>query len=582
MRILPPLACFIILAAPVRADDAIDSPMYRDPLIGLPPVVPVYPPGLVPLWLQALDRPETDLKCQAALTIAAAHRQGMPGLKATVPALLRELDRPSAHASVRAAAAQALVALDAKETAASLLKAGADDIDVRELVEPALARWAFAPARDEWLKRIASPPPHRRPAILAMRCLAAMREEKAAPRLRELALAADSPPFVRLEAARAFGIIRRSGGEADADALAADATPTGVLSRVAAASVLRHHDGAEAVRRLQTFAVDADPSVAAVALARLIEIDPKHVVPSLATVLASPDANVRSYGVDVLFREASEGHIRLLGDRLSDLHPEVRVKARGFLRELAAKPEFKTWVIAAGVKALAGSAWRGKEQAAVLLGHLDHKPAVTRLLELLDDPRPEVAVATGWALRVLAVPDTLPRVFQYVRTHTRPGDAAARRKLPAEALDNQLCQLCQFLGKSRHEPAEPVFREMIPPRPDAMPEARAAACWALGLFHEGEAVAPLVTAMAGRVAAVNPFDVEDHRVRQMCAASLGRMNARDALPTLRKFCPIQQHSSEIVHNTCGWAIEKITGEKMPAMQPIEATQRAWFLTPLDK
>ena len=72
MRILPPLACFIILAAPVRADDPIDSPMYRDPLIGLPPVVPVYPPGLVPLWLQALDRPETDLKCQAALTIASS------------------------------------------------------------------------------------------------------------------------------------------------------------------------------------------------------------------------------------------------------------------------------------------------------------------------------------------------------------------------------------------------------------------------------------------------------------------------------------------------------------------------------
>ena len=566
----------VLVASPVRAENPIDSPMYRDPVVPIGTEVKVFPEGLLPLWMLALERPEIDMKCQAALTIAAAHRQGMTGLKAAAPALARELDH--AHAGVRLAAAQALVALDAKESAAGLLKAGLDDNDVREIVEPALAKWAFAPAADEWRKRVGGPPPHRRPVVLAMQCLAVMKDEKAAPRLRELALAADSPPVVRLEAARALGAVRRSGGEADSDSLAAGNT----LSRVAAAAVLRHHDGPEAIRRLQKFAVDAEPTVAAVALPRLIEIDPKLVVPSLLTVLASKDANVRSFGVDVLFRDASEPHINLLGERLGDLHPDVRAKARVFLRELAGKPNFKATVLAAGETALGGAAWRAKEQAALLLGQLDHKPASTRLVALLDDARPEVAVASGWALRVLAVPETLTPVLAYVKKYTAKGDVALARKLPVEALDDQLSQLCQFLGKARHAPADDTLRALVPPRPERVIEARAAACWALGLLHEGKSVPAVATPLAGRVAATKPFDIEDDRVRRMCAISLGRMRAKSAVPTLKEYCPQMEYTLIDSANACGWAIEQITGEKVAPPKVVTYPQRQWFLTPLDK
>jgi HEAT repeat protein len=570
-----PLFSVLLLASPVRADDVIDSPMYRDPVLPKSPESNVFPEGLLPLWLQALDRPEADMKRQAALTITEAHGRGMTGLTPAIPALTREL----AHTNpgVRAAAAQALVALDAKDAAAKLLAAGLDDNDTREVVEPALAKWAFAPARDEWLRRISSPPPHRRPVVLAVQCLAVMTDEKAAPRLRELALAEDTPPVVRLEAARALGACRRTGGEADSDTLSKGDT----LSRVAAASVLRHHDGAGAIRRLQKFAVDAEPTVAAVALARLVEIDPKLVVPSLPTVLASKDANVRSFGVDVLFREASEPHIRLLGERLGDLHPDVRIKARKFLRELAGKENFKAWVLTAGETALATKAWRAKEQAALLLGQLDHKPAAGRLAALLDDDRPEVAVASAWSLRVLAVPDTLPKVLAYVKANTAPGDVFTRRKIGG-ALDDQLSQLCQFLGKVRHLPADATLRAMVPARPERMSESRAAACWALGLFHEGKTVAPLATAFAGRVAAVKPFDIEDDRVRRMCAIGLGRMKAQAALPTLKEFCPGMEFSTHDVNNACGWAIEQVTGTKLPPPKPVKYSQRLWFLVPLDK
>lgn len=572
------LACLLVATAvaPARAGDWYDSPMLRDPELPVAKEMPVFSESLAVLWLQALDRPEADYRCQAALAVAEAHRQGMKGLARAMPQLIRELDKPDQHPTVRLAAAKALVALDAKDAAANLFAASNADPDLRELVEPALARWAFGPAREAWLQRIAAPPPHRRATVLAMHGLAALREEKTVARLREIALAADTVPFVRLEAARALGVIRRSGSEPDADALAADTSPRGNLSRLAAVSLLRHHDGAEATRRLQTFAVDPDPSVVAVALTRLIEIDPKHVVPVLPQVLANADANARSLGVDVLFRQPSDAHIVRLGERLSDAHPDVRAKARRHLRELAAKAEFKEWVIRDGTKALAGRDWRGKEQSAVLLAQLDHKPASTRLVELMSDPRPEVAVASGWALRVLAVPETLPKVFEYVETYTRRVDQEVERKIPFDDLDRQLCQLIQFLGYARHREADAVFRRLVPPQPVTMPHTRAAAVWALGLFHEGLSVPPLAAAVARRLAAVTPFDVEDDRVRRMCAVTLGRIKANAEVPTIRRFYT-GKPTTHLVNNACGWALEQILGEKMPAPEPVEIPRRAWFL-----
>ena len=116
-------------------------------------VVKAFPPRLTSLWLGALERPDNDLKCQAAATIALARRRGMPGLEKAVPALLRALDQPEQHPTVRLAAAQALIALDARKAAPVLFeRAGKDGVEMRDLVEPALARWDYKPARAAWLE----------------------------------------------------------------------------------------------------------------------------------------------------------------------------------------------------------------------------------------------------------------------------------------------------------------------------------------------------------------------------------------------------------------------------------------------
>jgi HEAT repeat protein len=566
-------------ATPPPADDPIDSPMYRDPEIPMPRVVTTFDPRLKDLWLQALARPEADLKCQAAQTIATARERGMTGLDAAVEPLVRELGRTDAHPTVVAAAARALVALDARTAVEPLFKAAASgDNDLRELVEPALARWDYPPARAAWLDRLAQPPPYRRGAVLAIRGLAAVKEAKAVSRLRELVLTRDVPPPVRLEAARALAVIRPAGSEADTKALTADTTPAGRTDRLAAASLLRQHSGDEAVKLLQALARDAEPTVAAVALARLVEIDPALALPALDPTLASPDANVRSFGVEVLFRRPTNDRARLLADRLSDPHRDVRSQARRAMRELAARDDLRPAVLREGERALGGGDWRGREQAAVLLAQLDHKPAARRLVTLLNDARPEVFVAAAWGLRRLAVPDTVPDAFEYVRARQKT-PLAGRVSDPTGALDIQLCQLIQFLGAARHRPADAVLRTFLPPGTQHGVETRAAAAWAVGLFHEGEPVPELARVLAGRVNAVRPFDVEDPRVRRMSAVALGRMKAKDALPILREFYREKKPSLDVVGNACGWAIERITGEVVPPPGTVEVTQQGWFLAP---
>src|SRR5581483_8573528 len=128
----------------VRADfdPVIDSPMYHIPDIPIPREEAVFPDGLKELWLRALERPEADLRSKAADAIAHAHRMGMKGLESTIAPLLAALDRPEQHPTVRLALARTLIALDARESTPSLFRqARAGSSDLRDLIEPALARW---------------------------------------------------------------------------------------------------------------------------------------------------------------------------------------------------------------------------------------------------------------------------------------------------------------------------------------------------------------------------------------------------------------------------------------------------------
>src|SRR6516165_3659218 len=111
------IAAVAALAAARASAVELDFARHRDPPLNLGKTAPIlrFSPRLLPLWLEALARPESDLKRQAADAIAKAHRLGMPGLAEAVPPLLKELEASDAPLVVRLAVARTLVALDARQ-----------------------------------------------------------------------------------------------------------------------------------------------------------------------------------------------------------------------------------------------------------------------------------------------------------------------------------------------------------------------------------------------------------------------------------------------------------------------------------
>jgi HEAT repeat protein len=271
----------------------------------------------------------------------------------------------------------------------------------------------------------------------------------------------------------------------------------------------------------------------------------------------------------------------------------VRSRARVALREQAARPELHGPVIREGTRVLGGNDWRGQEQAAVLLGQLDHKPASKRLLELLRVERGETKVAVAWALRKIAVPDTLPVVLDFVRDqHREMMDAArANRRTHSGWRDRQLSQLIQFMGVARYRPADSAIREMLPRLIPGLPanpsetplgaETRTAAVWAIGLMYEGKPDPALVRQLTSRLTDLpSPAGAEHDSVRRVAAISLGRMKAKDATATLKRFY-IDKPTLDPVSNACGWALSQITGEPLPPPGIVEQMDRRWFLAPID-
>jgi HEAT repeat protein len=270
----------------------------------------------------------------------------------------------------------------------------------------------------------------------------------------------------------------------------------------------------------------------------------------------------------------------MLSDRLVDVHPDVRRKARISLQQLAPKKNLRPQIIDDGMRVLAAMDWRGQEQAAILLAELKHKPAAALCVKLLTSPRPEVYVTAAWALRRLAVADTLAPVLELVRKdfeRLAGGVLPDAEHPPQPVVDHKLSQLNQLLGQQKYAAAVPVLKRFVRKRASPGAEARAAAIWALGVLHEGEADKKLAEDLEQRVAD-RGIPPEDPRVSHMAAIALGRMKAADALPTLRQFYNGPADSS-YVSVACGWAIAEITGKPMPAAPPVRRGLRDWFLLP---
>lgn len=563
----------VALAQEPRVADA----MHQDPMLALPDRAVEFSPKLKPLWLAALARDEADLQQKAIDSIARAHRRGMPGLTDTIRPIVEVMASADCHPVVRLAAVKALIVLDAQDTGPLLLDmAGQHGIDVGLLIEPALAQWGYEPARDVWLARLSAKAPLRRRLLLAISGLATVEERRAADPLLQLAMNRDRPTDVRIEAARAVAKLRTDGLQGAAGELATDKTRRGLVDRLVSASMLARHDGKATRALLLQLAVDEEPAIAAIALQRLVEVDPQLIVDMAGRIISSGDANVRRLGAQSLVERPTPATILQLGPMLDDPHPDVRQFVRSSLRKLAEVAEFGAPVREVGTDMLATDRWRGLEQAAILLAGLAHEPAADRLIELLEFERPEVFVTAAWSLRKLAVPETLHAMLD---RSVRLTEADHRLKEVGEALPEQVSQIFQAFGEMKFTDSHTLLRRYIP-KYSFHEEPRAAAIWALGHLYAGAAPEDLTQQLAERLTDLNPIKPESRIVRRMSGVSLGRMMSKDAMPALREIFEFE-FPSYLTGHASAWAIDQITGEGIPEASLPSINATGWFLEPIE-
>jgi HEAT repeat protein len=570
----------VVTAMSVTANSRAVEPvpiMYRDPQLTKAVFQKQFPPGLADLWVRTLERPERELRRLAAASIAQGQRIGLADLQITIEPLMKALSQASDERMLQLAIVDALVALDARQAAELLHKQlQPDDLELAELIEPALARWNYAPMRKVWLTRLAEPIRFRRMHVLAIRGLLAARDTKAVSRTVELAVAVRIPTDVRLEAATAAGQLQDSGLLETAQQLAASTGPQAMVSRRVAACLLRSHRGPETQQLLASLAVDQEAVVRIPALEILYSIDPDLILPLIDATLESEDVHVRRWGAQAMVAKSTVQKIGKLAPLLNDPDPSLRRYVCDSLVELGGNEVLREAVVREGRKVLATDAWRGQEQATLLLVTLDDKSIAEQLVGLLSATRPEVHVTAAWGLCELQVPATLePMLNVFSKTSEACKGSADDRKKVAF----QLSYLAQAFGRMKYDPAEPLLRTYVPKDAGYHPTSRAAAIWALGWIlaerPDRELADRLLERMFDCYSLVRPEDAE---VGRMAAIALGRMKSAHALDDLRGIARREGLATAMGFATA-WAIERITGEPIGEVPPIIEVQRDWLLSP---
>lgn len=566
-------------AEPSSFDPKVDWAAMQDPKIVVASTVMDWPAAFPELWKQGLQRREADVQREAADTIARAHQLGMPVSpelgKELSEALVKVLELPDQHVAARTAAARTLVEIDARQTAELLARhASLGPLELTQVVEPALARWDYRPQRDVWLQRLSK---GSRPALMRLSAegLAAVGEAKAIADLTRLTQGALEPATTRLCAARALANIQRTGLENLASQLAKRTGATSLVDRLVAAHLLAQHNGDAALALLEQFASDSEPTVAVQAMQRLLEIAPQRLIARAETSLAHPDARVRQLTLQALATDPSPKSIVRITPLLDDSIVQNRVLARRTLLKMAADEKLHPAVVEHTTKVLMKDAWRGDEQAILILTTLEQRQVGERYLALLDHARPEVFVTAAWGLRKFAIPELVEPMFAAAQKF---GDRIKPQGMAPSDHAELVGHLHEAMGIMRYAPAEAHLRTFVPKGlPDS---ARAPAVWSLGLLLQDKSDPQLAKQLEQRLEDNASIPPESLPVRSMSAVTLGRMKSEPSLATLRKWYEMDTHN-KYLGRCCGWAIEQITGEKMPDADIVHVKAGNWFLEPLE-
>ena len=532
--------------------------------------------GLKELWFKALQRPDAELQRMVIDSLAIAQRQGMPGLDEARPRLLELLDEPNQSLDVVRAIAQALIALDARDQAETLAKLSSKHgVSVGQIVEPALAKWKSPVLHDAWLKRVQKASAGQTQMILAMEGLSELSSDQATAPLKKVVLDAGETIQTRLAAAHALGKTHSTGMDEFAKSLVDAPSRPDELNSLLALEVLARHDDANSLELLTKLLSSHSTAVQSRSLDVLFHIDIDLVDRHAERLIDSVDVNVRRWCARAMIGKQDVGRIQMLCSLLNDVNPSLRREVANGLLKLADDPMLRDAVIKHAHDIANQDAWRGCEQAVVVLTKLDHKPSGQRMVELLGHARGEVQVASAWGLTRLKVKKWLPEMLDHAES-VFEGFRAGQLNDDMPGASLHIGHLFIAFGDQRYHKAEFLLRKYLPKDFSLGTESRAAAAWAIGMLHEDDPQADLVRILLERLNDPDEDDPEDPEMQAMCAMSLGRMNAQSALPDLRR----ARTGGGYVRLACDWAIERMTGETVPQTKRNATRVDNWFLMPI--
>ncbi len=549
--------------------------------IDFPPPRIELKPGLVEYFDKlARSGSEPELVAEAARSLRRIAAEDHGDISSTVDALESLLTHESPN--VQRAAAGALIAADAKETAPALFKLSQTRRDLlRGTIEAALAKWQFAGAKQVWLDRL-SEPAKSSSSMLALACsgLASLNASDAMEPITALYSDLNQPFPPRIAATRAIAAL----DPARARSLAEELTDGPLKDRLLAVSFLTT-DEAESLTKLFGFCTDKSNAVAAAAWRELEQRKPELLKDVVTDGCRHPDTQVRLAAIRVIERYPSIENTDLLTTLTGDRHIDVRNNARVLqLQQAAESDELKARTIANAESGITpDSGWERIEQSLLILASLKQSQTTMRCVELLEHEHGEVYVTAAWVMHLYPNALVLPEVTEIAKRRRE----LARPSSPPEmqrSIGFQMAHLYQLAGYLEHKPFMDLCIREFNQSSGLNRDGRAAGMWAIGMLNRGNPDPDLVGKLLQRVNARGGNFPEFDMVRRMALMSVGRMMAKDKASHARRAYALDGPAT-LIPESARWVLKQFGEKDIPPERKLEPFVRpvgGWRVSPNPK
>ena len=582
---------FICQTAVAQIDIITDDwPMFADPPLIDEQLVQEISAQLIPTWVKALEVDEQELKLVAAKTIGKASKLGVAGLDVTITPLIAVVTDADNRALVRHTAAMSLVQLNAKQAGEiflELVKAG--DFDLSAIVEPAFAEWGTAGAVEVWRTRIVEFQSKKQKSSslfrLAIAGLGKIGND--ADRQSLVAIAQDTEQNAVLRIAAAHGVagtLAQPELEIAEQLAATNRVADHLIAALLASPTPSDQNRDRCLAVITELLNSKHATVHAIALEALAKWNPAAVLGFGQQATNHFHFQVRAAYVNSLNQLIAVDNVDELATFLNDPHPQIRVQVREWLLIASKTEELLPSVISAMQAAIVSDQWRMQEQAMHIAVALDQTQVAVDIIDLLDSQRNEVIATSGWALRRLAVTDTLDPILKYCEGLQV---AFEGEKLPYDtmhSINEQFAHLFQMFGQMKYAKSMPLMYRFIRKNQLIRFRVRASATWAAGLIYEGDLQGDpkLEKILLERLNDDAPMPPEDDLVKRMASISLARIESKgdETINSLWKYHGRTKPFGALRGGT-EYALEQLIDEKFPVPDAKIYSTGPWLLEPYE-